>query len=72
MRQNVRLVAAVEILFLLAFAFLAFIRAGNPSLDNAEKPMELMFINSILRSPSFPPHDSWLSGTPSPTTTSDM
>ena len=24
--------------------------------------MELMFINSILRSPSFPPHDSWLSG----------
>ena len=24
--------------------------------------MELMFINSILRSPTFPPHDSWLSG----------
>ncbi len=24
--------------------------------------MELMFIDSILRSPSFPPHDSWLSG----------
>jgi YYY domain-containing protein len=62
LRQNLRTLAAVEILFLLAFAFLAFIRAGNPSLDNAEKPMELMFINSILRSPSFPPHDSWLSG----------
>ena len=24
--------------------------------------MELMFIDSILRSPSFPPHDAWLSG----------
>ena len=61
-RRNARLVVAVEVLFLLAFAFLAFIRAGNPSLDNAEKPMELMFINSILHSPSFPPHDAWLSG----------
>jgi YYY domain-containing protein len=61
-RQNLSLVVTIEILFLAAFAFLAFIRAGNPTLDNAEKPMELMFINSILRSPSFPPHDSWLSG----------
>jgi YYY domain-containing protein len=61
-RDNLRLVVAVEILFLLAFVLLALLRAGNPELDNAEKPMELMFINSILRSPSFPPHDSWLSG----------
>ncbi len=62
LRTNVRLVITVEILFLLAFAFLAFIRAGNPELDNAEKPMELMFINAILRSPGFPPRDGWLSG----------
>jgi len=55
-------VLAVEILFALAFAGLAWLRAGNPELDNAEKPMELMFINAILRSPTFPPHDSWLSG----------
>jgi YYY domain-containing protein len=62
LRQNVRLVIAIEILFLLSFGFLAIIRAGNPELDNAEKPMELMLINAILRSPAFPPHDSWLSG----------
>src|SRR5512146_1510721 len=62
LRSNRGLVIGVEVLFLLAFAFLAFIRAGNPELDNAEKPMELMFINAILRSPTFPPHDSWLSG----------
>ena len=27
-----------------------------------EKPMELAFINAILHSPVFPPHDPWLSG----------
>jgi len=53
--HNRRLVINVEILFFLAFAFLAFARASNPELTSAEKPMELMFINSILRSPTFPP-----------------
>jgi len=61
-RHNRRLVINVEILFFLAFAFLAFARASNPELTSAEKPMELMFINSILRSPTFPPRDTWLSG----------
>lgn len=27
-----------------------------------EKPMELMLLQSVLTSPSFPPHDLWLSG----------
>ncbi|HTP00665.1 MAG TPA: DUF2298 domain-containing protein [Anaerolineales bacterium] len=62
LRGHLRLILTVEVLFLAAFAFEAFLRAGNPELDNAEKPMELMFINAILRSPTFPPHDSWLSG----------
>lgn len=62
LKSNLRYILSVEILFLITFAFLAFIRAGNPELDGTERPMELMFINSILRSPSFPPHDSWLSG----------
>ena len=61
-KNNRRLIFSVEILFLLAFAFLAFARASNPELTSAEKPMELMFINSILRSPTFPPRDAWLSG----------
>jgi YYY domain-containing protein len=60
--HNRRLVLSVEGLFLVAFAFLAFARASNPELTSAEKPMELMFINAILRSPTFPPHDAWLSG----------
>jgi uncharacterized membrane protein len=62
LRSNLRLIIIVEVLFLLAFGFLALLRAGNPELDGTERPMELMFINAILRSPTFPPHDGWLSG----------
>ena len=62
MRENWHLILNVEILFLVAFAFLAIIRAANPEALGTEKPMELAFINAILRSPTFPPHDPWLSG----------
>ena len=61
-RSRWRLVLTVEILFFVAFVFLAFVRAGNPEIIGTEKPMELAFINAILRSPTFPPHDPWLSG----------
>jgi uncharacterized membrane protein len=33
-----------------------------PEALGTEKPMELAFINAILRSPSFPPRDPWLAG----------
>jgi len=59
---NLRLIVATELLFLSAFALLAIIRAANPEILGTEKPMELAFINSILRSPTFPPRDPWLSG----------
>ncbi len=62
MGQNLKLILNVEILFLLAFAFIAIIRAANPEALGTEKPMELAFINAILRSPTFPPRDPWLSG----------
>lgn len=56
------LVITSEAVFLVAFAFLAFVRAANPDIVGTEKPMELAFLNAILGSPSFPPHDPWLSG----------
>lgn len=56
------LVIATELLFLVSFAFLAFVRACNPEAVGTEKPMELAFINAILRSPTFPPNDPWMSG----------
>ncbi len=61
-KANRRLVGSVEVLFFLAFAFMTFVRACDPHLVGTEKPMELAFINGILRSPYFPPRDPWLSG----------
>jgi YYY domain-containing protein len=61
-QQNRRLIVFTEILFLFAFAGMAFVRAANPEILGTEKPMELAFINAILNSPEFPPHDPWLSG----------
>jgi len=62
LRANRRTVVTVEVLFLLAFVGWSLVRAGNPNITYTEKPMELAFINAILRSPTMPPHDPWLSG----------
>ncbi len=55
-------IVATELVFVLAFVFMLWMRASNPDIVNTEKPMELAFINAILQSPSMPPHDPWLSG----------
>jgi len=60
--ENRRIIITTEILFLAAFGFMVFVRAGNPDIVGTEKPMELMFINGIMNSPTFPPRDLWLSG----------
>jgi len=57
-----RLVISAELVFLVAFAAWAFVRAANPEIIGTEKPMEMAFINAILKSPAFPPNDPWLSG----------
>ncbi len=57
-----RYVLFVELLFLLIFIFWAYVRAHDPAVDHTEEPMDLMFMNSIWVSPTFPPHDAWLSG----------
>jgi YYY domain-containing protein len=64
LKSNLRLVISIEALFLVAFALWAFVRANNPEITSAggEKWMEVAFINAILHSPTFPPHDPWLSG----------
>lgn len=59
--KHLSFVLLVELVFLLAFIGMAWVRAYNPDINGTEKPMELMFINSILRSPTFPPQDAWLS-----------
>ena len=57
-----RLILVTEIVFLLAFTFMVLVRASDPEATGTEKPMELAFINAILNSETFPPHDPWLSG----------
>ncbi|MHC1784481.1 MAG: DUF2298 domain-containing protein [Anaerolineaceae bacterium] len=61
-KNHKTLVISGEVLFLISFGAMALLRAANPEIIGTEKPMELAFINSILRSPIFPPHDPWLSG----------
>ena len=64
LRENTKLIITTELLFLIAFALMAWVRANNPEIYTAggEKWMETAFINAILHSPTFPPHDPWLSG----------
>ncbi len=61
--RNRRWVIVVsETLFALAFGLWALYRAYNPQIAGTEKPMEFAFLNAVLRSETFPPHDPWLSG----------
>lgn len=61
-RERWRYVAATEAIFLIGLAGWAAFRAFDPDLVGTEKPMEFAFLNAILRSETFPPHDPWLSG----------
>jgi YYY domain-containing protein len=53
-----------ELLFLLAFAAWAWVRAHDPAADHTEQPMDLMFMHSIRASLTYPPQDAWLAGYP--------
>lgn len=59
-----RYVIVVETLFFVAFLLWALVRAYDPAANHTEKPMDLMFINSIAGSPTYPPADAWLAGHP--------
>ena len=60
--RNRGMVFTAEILFATAFIAMIAVRGLTPDIVGTEKPMELAFINSILNSDTFPPHDPWLSG----------
>jgi YYY domain-containing protein len=61
-KKHVKTIITAEVIFLLAFVIWTLMRAASPDIAGTEKPMEMAFINSILRSETFPPFDPWLSG----------
>ena len=61
-KSHWRMILMAECVFLLSFVFMLIVRAGNPDATGTEKPMELAFINAVIKSNSIPPHDPWLSG----------
>lgn len=66
LRTKGRLVVAYEAVFLLGFAAMLILRLLNPDLwhtiQGGEKPMEIGFLNSVLRSPWAPPLDPGFAG----------
>lgn len=53
-----------EVLFLVSFLFLGFVRSQEPSIHGLEKFMDFGFMQSILKSTYFPPADMWYSPEP--------
>ncbi|MBD3265871.1 hypothetical protein GF373_04310 [bacterium] len=51
-----------EIITLLVFLMILFVRYKDPNLDHTEKPMDAMMLNSISVSSEIPPPDAWFAG----------
>ena len=66
LRSNMRLLIIGELVFASIFILFLLLRMSNPDLwhpfNGGEKPMEMAYINAILKSTYMPPYDPWFSG----------
>jgi YYY domain-containing protein len=65
-RQSARLLAVEEAVFWVLFAAFLAVRWANPDLWHpwlgGEKPMDLAYLNAVVKSDEFPPYDPWFAG----------
>ena len=52
---------AVGLFSVLFFGYAAF-RAYTPDIAHTEQPMDFLYLNAMLVSPDYPPHDPWFAG----------
>jgi YYY domain-containing protein len=61
-RENRGAIITAELLFALVLVVWSLYRANQNEIYTTEKPMDLAFISTIMRSPTLPPPDPWASG----------
>lgn len=65
-REHARLLLTIEALWLVMYLAFVLVRLSNPDLwttgFGGEKPMDVAYLNGILRSTIFPPIDPWYAG----------
>jgi len=57
-----RPLVAIVGLFTVCFFGYVWFRSFHPDISGTEQPMDLMYLNATLNSPTYPPQDPWMAG----------